>query len=120
MITTFMKVYKVNSFTTFLIAALLIGLVVFMPILLIEALWNSTVAQSYSDYVINFWQALILWLVVIVLLNIIGIFKFEFAIETADTGSVKKKLDSLQGKQSAENSQNLNNKKEVKENDQNS
>ena len=64
-------------------------------------MWNATVAKSYSDFTIGFWQALILWLVVLVSLNIIGIFKFEFAIETTDTFDkelLKKKLESLQNK----------------------
>ena len=93
--------YKLNSLTTILFGFLAICLIVFLPIIFIEALWNVTVAKSYNDFTINFWQALILWLMVLVLLNIIGIFKFEFAIETADTFDkdiLKKKLEGLQGK----------------------
>ena len=93
-----MKIYKINSLTTIFFGFLIICFVVFLPIIFIEALWNSTVAKSYTDFTINFWQALILWLMVIVSLNIIGIFKFEFAIETADTFDkdiLKKKLEGL-------------------------
>ena len=96
-----MKIYKVNSLTTILFGFLIICFIVFLPIIFIEALWNATVAKSYSDFTINFWQALILWLMVLVSLNIIGIFKFEFAIETADSFSgdlLKKKLEGLQKK----------------------
>ena len=80
-----MKIYKLNSLTTILFGFLIICLIVFLPIIFIEALWNSTVAKSYSNFTIDFWQALILWLIALVALNIIGIFKFEFAVETTDT-----------------------------------
>ena len=76
-----MKIYKFNSLTTFLFASLIIGLVVFLPIAFIEALWNSTLGKTYPNIVIDFWQALILWLIVLVVLNILGIFKFEFVID---------------------------------------
>ena len=91
--------YKLNSLTTILFGFLIICFVVFLPIIFIEALWNTTIAKSYNDFSINFWQALILWLIVLVSLNIFGIFKFEFAIETADTfdkESLQKKLETLQ------------------------
>lgn len=94
-----MKIYKINSLTTILFGFVIISLIVFLPIVFIEALWNTTVAKSYSDFSINFWQALILWLIVLVSLNIFGVFKFEFAIETTDTfdkESLKKKLETLQ------------------------
>ncbi|MBI3591264.1 MAG: hypothetical protein HY094_07820 [Candidatus Melainabacteria bacterium] len=93
--------YKLNSLTTFLFAILIIAFVVFLPIVLIEALWNSTIAKTYADISIDFWQALILWLIVLVTLNILGIFKFEFAIETQesfDKELLKKKIQNLQKK----------------------
>ena len=96
-----MKIYKINSLTTILFGFLVICFIVFLPIIFIEALWNATVAKSYSDFTIGFWQALILWLVVLVSLNTIGIFKFEFAIEATDTFDkelLKKKLEGLQKK----------------------
>ena len=93
-----MKIYKLNSITTFLFSLLILGLVVFLPIALIETLWNSTIGKNYADTVINFWQALILWLVVVTVLNILGLFKFEFAVESGenlDKELLKKKLESL-------------------------
>ena len=93
-----MKIYKINSFTTFLFSFLILGLVVFLPIALIELLWNNTLAKTYDQLTINFWQALILWLIVLVLLNILGIFKFEFAVEKADTFDkelLRKKLEKM-------------------------
>ena len=96
-----MKIYKLNSLTTILFGFLIICLIVFLPTILIEALWNSTVAKSYSNFTIDFWQALILWLIALVSLNIIGIFKFEFAVETTDTFDkdiLTKKLEGLQSK----------------------
>lgn len=93
-----MKIYKLNSLTTIIFGFLIICLIVFLPIIFIEALWNSTIAKTYTDFNINFWQALILWLMVIVFLNILGIFKFEFAIESTDTFDkelLKKKLEGL-------------------------
>lgn len=96
-----MKIYKLNSLTTILFGFFIICFVVFLPIIFIEVLWNTTIAKSYSEFTIDFWQALILWLIVLVLLNLIGIFKFEFAVETADTFDkdiLKKKLESLQNK----------------------
>ena len=96
-----MKIYKLNSLTTFLFSALIVGLVVFLPIALIETLWNTTIGKTYNDITINFWQALILWLIVLTTLNILGVFKFEFAIETGsvlDKETLKKKLESLQNK----------------------
>ena len=96
-----MKIYKLNSLTTIIFGFLIICLIVFLPIISIEALWNSTIAKTYTDFNINFWQALILWLMVLVSLNIIGIFKFEFAIETDDTFDkdiLKKKLEGLKKK----------------------
>ena len=95
-----MKIYKVNSLTTFIFAFFIVGLLVFLPIILIDAAWNGTIGKTY-DIQIDFWQGLILWLVVLVLLNIVGAFKFEFAIETADSFDkelLKKKLESLQSK----------------------
>lgn len=77
-----MKIYKLNSFTTFLFSLLILCLVVFFPIMLIEVLWNSTIGKTYPDIMIDFWQALILWLIVLTFLNILGIFRFEFAVET--------------------------------------
>ena len=94
-----MKIYKLNSLTTMLIAVLLIGLIVFFPIMLIEALWNTTIAKTYTDFSINFWQALILWLIALVTLNILGFFKFEFAIEKVDSidnKNLKKTLEDVQ------------------------
>ena len=96
-----MKIYKINSFTTFLFTFLIIGLVIFLPIVLIELLWNSTIGRTYDQININFWQALILWLIVLVSLYILGVFKFEFAIETVDTFDkelLRKKLENLQNK----------------------
>ena len=94
-----MKVYKLNSLTTFLFAFLIAGLIVFLPIVFIEALWNTTIGQAYTDININFWQALILWLIVLVVLNIFGVFRFEFAVETSDSldkDFLKKKLQDIQ------------------------
>lgn len=96
-----MKIYKINSLTTILFGFFIICFIVFLPIVFIESLWNSTIAKSYSDFAINFWQALILWLIVLVSLNIVGVFKFEFAVETTDTFDkdiLKKKLEGLQNK----------------------
>ena len=97
-----MKIYKLNSLTTFLFAFIIVGLVVFLPIVLIENLWNTTIGKTYTNFSIDFWQALILWLIVLVLLNIIGIFKFEFAVQThnsiLDDELLKKKLQDLQAK----------------------
>lgn len=111
-----MKIYKLNSLTTFLFAFVVVGLVVFLPIVLIESLWNTTVAKTYTDISIDFWQALILWLIVLVLLNIIGIFKFEFAVEThnsiIDDELLNKKLQDLQAK-SNENTDNGSKKSEI-------
>ncbi len=93
-----MKMYKINSFTTFLFSFLVIGFVVFLPIVFIELLWNSTIGKNFSDITIDFWQGLILWLIVLVLLNILGIFKFEFAVQTNDSFDneiLKQKLDSM-------------------------
>ena len=91
-----MKIYKINSLTTIFFAFLLFGLVVFLPIVFIEALWNSTVGKSFTDITINFWQAFILWLMVLVTLNIIGIFKFEFAVESFDKELIKQKIQDIQ------------------------
>ena len=85
-----MKIYKLNSVTTMLFIFLIIGLVVLLPVVFIEALWNSTIGRTYTDITINFWQALILWLVVLVSLNILGLFKFEFAVETKESKTVIK------------------------------
>ena len=96
-----MKIYKLNSLTTFLFSVLIIGLIVFLPIALIETLWNTTIGKTYSDITIDFWQALILWLIILVILNLLGVFKFEFAVETGenfDKNMLRKKLDSLQSK----------------------
>lgn len=90
-----MKIYKLNSLTTLFFVLAIIGATFFIPIVLIEALWNSTIGKVYIDININFWQALILWLVFIVFLNILGIFKFEFGIQSIDTFDkdlLKKKL----------------------------
>ena len=93
-----MKIYKLNSLTTLLFGFLVVGLVFFLPIFLIETLWNNTVGRTYTDVTIDIWQALILWLVALVLLNIAGLFKFEFAVEATDTydkDTLKKKVETL-------------------------
>ena len=91
-----MKIYKISSFTTFLFSLVIIGLVVFLPIVLIQNIWNVTIGKTYTDITINFWQALILWLIILITLSILGIFKFEFAVETGeniDKELLKKKLE---------------------------
>lgn len=93
-----MKLYKLNSFTTFLFSFLILGLVVFFPIMLIEVLWNSTIGKTYSDIMIDFWQALILWLIALTFLNILGIFRFEFAVETGK-GLDKQKINKESNKE---------------------
>ena len=97
-----MKIYKLSSFTTFLLSMLIIGLVVFLPIVLIQNIWNVTIGKTYTDITINFWQALILWFIVLTILNILGIFKFEFAVETGeniDKELLKKKLEDIKNLQ---------------------
>ena len=112
--------YKLNSLTTMLIAVLLIGLIVFFPIMLIEALWNTTIAKAYTDFSINFWQALILWLIVLITLNILGLFKFEFAIEKIDSienNPFKKTLEDVQSNTEKKLESTQNTIKEAKEKD---
>jgi hypothetical protein len=89
-----MKTIKINSLATILFIFLIFGVAFLLPIVLIETLWNSTVANSFNA-TINLWQALILWLMVLVILNIIGVFKFEFAVEAIDEEAIKKKIDGL-------------------------
>lgn len=95
-----MKIVKINSLTTILIIFLISSFAFILPIVLIETLWNTTVAKSF-DVTINLWQALILWLSVLVILNIMGVFKFEFAIESMeelDKETLKKQLETLKSK----------------------
>ncbi len=111
-----MKIYKLNSLTTFLFAFLIIGIVVFLPIVLIEALWNSTVAKTYADISIDFWQALILWLIVLVVLNVLGLFKFEFAVErheALDKELLKNKLKDVRSESSESIENNSNEDKSI-------
>lgn len=111
-----MKIYKFSSLTTFIFTVVIIGLIVFLPIALIETLWNTTIGKTYTDLTISFWQALILWLIILTILNILGIFKFEFAIETGsvlDKETLKKKLETLQSKLEDTNSQDKEIKKET-------
>lgn len=96
-----MKIYKLNSFTTFFFIIMFIGLVVFLPIFFIQGMWNSTVGKTYTDMTIDFWQSLILWLIALVVLNILGFFKFEFAVESKDGAEndiVKKKIQEIKNK----------------------
>lgn len=93
-----MKIYKINSLTTTLFIFLLIGFVMLLPIILIETLWNSTIGKAFTGINIDFWQGLILWLIFLVILNILGVFKFEFAVETKDSFEkelLKKKLEGI-------------------------
>lgn len=95
-----MKIVKINSLTTILFILLISSLTCILPIALIETLWNTTIAKSF-DININLWQALILWLAILVILNIIGVFKFEFAVESIDDldkEAMKKKLEALKNK----------------------
>ncbi len=92
-----MKMYKINSLTTILFIFLISSLVLILPMVLIETLWNSTIAKSFN-IAIDLWQALILWLMVLVTLNIFGLFKFEFAVETVDEDSLKHKIEKLKTK----------------------
>ena len=92
-----MKIIKLNSFTTFLISMLIIGFLILLPIVLIQALWNQTLGNTYDHLIINFWQSLILWLIVLTILNIVGLFKFEFIVETKnqDKDTIKKTIEEL-------------------------
>ena len=93
-----MKIVKVNSLTTIILGFLIIGLAFCLPTFLIESLWNTTVGKTYNDISIEFWQAFILWLAVLIFFNILGVFKFEFAVETEEAFNkelLKKKLESL-------------------------
>lgn len=95
-----MKIVKINSLTTILFILLISSLTCILPIALIETLWNTTIAKSF-DITINLWQALILWLSILVFLNILGVFKFEFAVESldeTDKETVQKKLEALKNK----------------------
>lgn len=92
-----MKTIKINSLTTILFIFLVFGVTFLLPIVLIETLWNTTISR-YFNTSIDLWQALILWLMVLVALNIIGVFKFEFAVETIDEEAIKKKIDSIKSK----------------------
>lgn len=95
-----MKIVKINSLTTILFIVLICSLTCILPIALIETLWNNTVAKSF-DVTINLWQALILWLSILVILNILGVFKFEFAVESIDEldkEAMQKKLETLKNK----------------------
>ena len=96
-----MKIYKLNSFTTFFFIVMFIGLVVFIPIFVIQIVWNGTVGETYTHMTIDFWQSLILWLIALVILNILGFFKFEFAVESNDTSEktmIKKKIQEMKSK----------------------
>lgn len=106
-----MKIYKLNSFSTFLMSLFIIGLVIFLPIFLIEFLWNSTLGKTYDYLLINTWQALILWLIVLTLLNILGIFKFEFAVEKIDKEHLKNKLEEITSKSEETKKDNTNDSK---------
>ena len=98
-----MKLYKINSLTTVLFMFLIFALVVPLPIVLIEALWNGTVGKSFTDITINFWQALILWLMLLVALSILGVFKFEFAVESGESFDKELIKQKIQDKLKAEN-----------------
>ncbi|GEM_PF-2217470 len=98
-----MKIYKINSLTTILFIFLIFALVIPLPIVLIEALWNGTVGKSFTNITINFWQAFILWLMLLVILNILGVFKFEFAVESGesfDKELIKQKIQDIKNLQS--------------------
>lgn len=117
-----MKIYKLSSLTTLFLSLVIIGLVVFLPIVLIETLWNSTIGKTYTDIAINFWQALILWLIVLVALNIIGLFKFEFAVEAIDAldkESIKEKINSLKSLQNKTDEKKELEVKEIKDKESN-
>lgn len=96
-----MKVYKLNSFKTLLIILSIVGLGMFLPVFIIELLWNSTIGEIYQDLIINSWQALILWLIGIIVIYLSGLFKFEVAVESfdnIDTELIKKKVEELKQK----------------------
>ena len=101
-----MKLYKINSLTTILFMFLIFALVVPLPIVLIEALWNGTVGKSFTDININFWQALILWLMLLVTLSILGVFKFEFAVESGESFDKELIKQKIQDKLKTENKPN--------------
>ena len=92
-----MKIIKLNSFFTFLISMLFIGFVVLLPIVLLQVVWNETIGNSYDYLVISLWQALILWLIVLTILNIFGLFKFEFKIQSIgqDKDTIEKTIEEL-------------------------
>lgn len=92
-----MKIIKLNSFSTFLISMLVIGFVILLPIVLIQVAWNETIGNVYDYLTINFWQAFILWLIVLTILNIAGLFKFKIIFDTKDQDedTIRNSIESL-------------------------
>lgn len=96
-----MKIVKLNSFSILLIVLFIGSIIFYVPIFTIECLWNSFLGSHYPSFEINFWQALILWLALIVLVYISGAFKFQMAIEKIDLDKdlFKKQIEELKSKQ---------------------
>lgn len=95
-----MKLIKVNPITSFILSIAIAFFAFLLPIIVIQALWNSTVAVNNHYLEINYWQSLILWFVVLTLIHISGIFKFEIAVESKnfDEELLKRKIEEIKKK----------------------
>ncbi|MCW5821826.1 MAG: hypothetical protein KIT34_03430 [Cyanobacteria bacterium TGS_CYA1] len=64
----------------------LLSLVVVLPTLAIQSLWNFLASFNFASFVpaINFWQAILLYLACLLMIYISGLVKIEFKIKRFD------------------------------------
>lgn len=64
----------------------LLSLMVILPTLAIQSLWNLFASFNFASFVpaINFWQAILLYLACLLMIYISGLVKIEFKIKRFD------------------------------------
>ena len=79
-----MKLFQLNFFGI-LLMVLLLAVVILVPSVLIQALWNSIYAGGIErDFSIEIWQAALLWGACLTLIYMSGLVQFKLNFKTLD------------------------------------
>lgn len=79
-----------NNLVFFIVVALIASctfvFLVFLPILAIQSLWNLATNLEFASFLptINFWQAILLYLALVLMIYISGLVKIELKIKRLD------------------------------------
>lgn len=79
-----MKIFKINFFWI-LVATIVLSVVVLLPSLMIQSLWNSLFENHIeTNLMISVWQAALLWGALLTAIYMSGLIKFKLDVKTLD------------------------------------